>query len=90
MDRLFSRPMPDWSDRAAVGQFAAAGAEILGDDPAAARATAQRIWDRTPGTLERGQPLDRHEVDQLDRLLGDDRSARRSRRRRCAPAGCLS
>ena len=50
MERLFSRPMPDWSDRAAVAEFAAAGAEILGDDPAAARATAERIWDRTPGT----------------------------------------
>src|ERR671919_137283 len=50
MDRLFSRPMPDWSDRAAVAEFAAAGAEILGDDPAVARATAERIWDRTPGT----------------------------------------
>lgn len=50
MDRLFSRSMPDWSDRAAVAEFAAAGAEILGDDPAAARATAERIWDRTPGT----------------------------------------
>jgi pimeloyl-ACP methyl ester carboxylesterase len=50
MDRLFSRVMPDWSDRAAVAQFAAGGAEILGDDPAAARATAGRIWDRTPGT----------------------------------------
>src|SRR5829696_1260454 len=46
MDRLFSRPMPDWSDRAAVAKFAAAGAEILGDDPAASRATAERIWDR--------------------------------------------
>ena len=42
--------MPDWSDRAAVAEFAAARAEILGDDPAAARATAERIWDRTPGT----------------------------------------
>jgi len=50
MDRLFSRPMPDWSDRAAVGEFAAAGAEILGDDPTVARATAKRRWDRTPGT----------------------------------------
>jgi pimeloyl-ACP methyl ester carboxylesterase len=50
MARLVSRPMPDWSDRAAVATFAAAGAEILGDDPAAARARAQRIWDRTPGT----------------------------------------
>ena len=50
MDRLFSRSMPDWSDRAAVAEFAARGAEILGDDPAAARATAERKWDRTPGT----------------------------------------
>ena len=50
MERLFSRPMPDWSDRAAVAEFAAGGAEILGDDPDAARATAERIWDRTPGT----------------------------------------
>ena len=51
MDRLFSRSMPDWSDRDAVTEYAAAGAEILGDDPAAARAVAERIWDRTPGTL---------------------------------------
>ncbi len=50
MDRLFSRSMPDWSDRSAVAAFAAGGAEILGDDPAAARATAERIWDRTPNT----------------------------------------
>ena len=50
MKRLFSRSMPDWSDRAAVAEHAAAGAEILGNDPAAARATAERIWDRTPGT----------------------------------------
>ena len=50
MDRLFSAPTPDWSDRGAVAQFAAAGAEILGDDPVAARATAGRVWDRTPGS----------------------------------------
>jgi len=50
MGRLFSRPVPDWSDRAAVADFAARGAEILGDDPAAARAAAGRKWDRTPGT----------------------------------------
>ena len=49
MKRLFSRSMPDWADRAAVAEFAAGGAEILGNDPAAARATAERIWDRTPG-----------------------------------------
>ena len=50
MSRLFARPMPDWTDREAVKEFAAAGAEIRGDDPAAARATAERKWDRTPGT----------------------------------------
>ena len=50
MGRLFSRPMPDWSDRAAVGEFAATSAEILGDDPETARATAERKWDRTPST----------------------------------------
>lgn len=50
MSWLFARPMPDWTDREAVAEYAAAGAEILGDDPAAARATATRIWDRTPGT----------------------------------------
>jgi pimeloyl-ACP methyl ester carboxylesterase len=50
MERLFSRPMPNWSDRAAVAAFATAGAEILGDDPSAARTTAERIWERTPST----------------------------------------
>ncbi len=50
MERLFSRSRPDWSDRAAVAEFAAGGAEILGDDPTAAHTTAERIWDRTPGT----------------------------------------
>lgn len=49
MGRLFARPMPDWSDREAVAEFAAAGARIIGDDPVAARAVAARIWDRTPG-----------------------------------------
>ncbi|MFF2350630.1 alpha/beta fold hydrolase [Kitasatospora sp. NPDC058115] len=50
MGRLFARPLPDWADREAVAEFAAAGAEILGDDPATARTLAARIWDRTPGT----------------------------------------
>ncbi|MEV7603426.1 alpha/beta hydrolase [Kitasatospora sp. NPDC089797] len=50
MDRLFARAAPDWADRAAVAEFAAAGAEILGDDPGTARALAARVWDRTPGT----------------------------------------
>ncbi|MDC0771465.1 alpha/beta fold hydrolase [Streptomyces sp. HD] len=50
MSRLFKLPMPDWGDREAVAEFAAAGAEIRGDDPIAARALAARIWDRTPGT----------------------------------------
>ncbi|MET9931887.1 MULTISPECIES: alpha/beta hydrolase [unclassified Streptomyces] len=48
--RLFALPMPDWTDREAVAEFAAVGAGILGDDPAAARAVAARVWDRTPGT----------------------------------------
>jgi pimeloyl-ACP methyl ester carboxylesterase len=50
MGRRFALPMPDWSDRAAVAEYAAAGAEVLGNDPAAARATAGRVFDRTPGT----------------------------------------
>ncbi|MDN3241770.1 alpha/beta fold hydrolase [Glycomyces tritici] len=50
MGLLFSRPMPDWSDRDAVARFAAVGAAILGDDPDAARANAERVFDRTPGT----------------------------------------
>ena len=50
MSRLFALPMPDWTDRDAVAAFAAAGAEVLGDDPIAARATAERVWDRTPNT----------------------------------------
>jgi pimeloyl-ACP methyl ester carboxylesterase len=50
MSQLFGHPMPDWADRAAVAEFAADGAAILGDDPDAARSTASRVWDRTPGT----------------------------------------
>jgi pimeloyl-ACP methyl ester carboxylesterase len=50
MKRLFALPMPDWTDREAVATFAAARAEIRGDDPVAARAIGARIWDRTPGT----------------------------------------
>jgi len=50
MDRVFALPAPDWSDRAAVAERAAAAAAILGDDPAAARARAGRIFDRTQGT----------------------------------------
>jgi pimeloyl-ACP methyl ester carboxylesterase len=50
MRRLFALPLPDWSDREAVAEFGAAHAEVLGNDPVAARAVAARIWDRTPGT----------------------------------------
>ncbi len=50
MRPLFALPTPDWADRQAVADFAAARAELLGDDPAAAHAIAGRIWDRTPGT----------------------------------------
>src|SRR6266851_5241706 len=37
-------------DLAAVAAFAADGAELLGNDPEQARATAARIWDRTPSS----------------------------------------
>jgi pimeloyl-ACP methyl ester carboxylesterase len=50
MTRAFAQPMPDWTDRAAVADAAAARADILGDDPGAARVTAGRMWDRTPGS----------------------------------------
>jgi pimeloyl-ACP methyl ester carboxylesterase len=50
MGRLFTRPMPDWSDRAAVAEYAAESARILGDDPTTARAIAERVWDRSPNT----------------------------------------
>ena len=48
MAALFSHPFPDWTDRDAVATFAAEGAELMGDDPEESRATAARIWDRTP------------------------------------------
>ncbi|MFL4474721.1 alpha/beta fold hydrolase [Paeniglutamicibacter sp. MACA_103] len=51
MGKLFSRSGPDWSDRDAVADYAAESAQILGNDPAAARAVAARIWDRTPSGL---------------------------------------
>jgi hypothetical protein len=41
----FSRSMPD---RAPVAEFAAHGAEILGDDPAAARAPSASQHDALP------------------------------------------
>ena len=50
MDAVFSRPMPDWTDRSAVAAWAADRAKLLGNDPEQARATAARIWDRTPSS----------------------------------------
>lgn len=50
MGRLFSRPMPDWTDRRAVADHAADGAAILGDDPDEAGQVAARIWTRTHST----------------------------------------
>ena len=47
MGKLFSRPMPDWADRAAVAQFSAEGSQILGNNPEVAMDLASRIWDRT-------------------------------------------
>lgn len=48
MRELFAREMPDWTDREAVATFVAEGAPLLGNDPAQARAAAERVWDRTP------------------------------------------
>jgi pimeloyl-ACP methyl ester carboxylesterase len=50
MKRRFALPKPDWSDRASVAEFAAAASAAFGNDPDEARATAERIFDRTPGT----------------------------------------
>lgn len=60
MRAVFSRAMPDWSDRSAVAAFAAAGAELLGNDPEQARATAARIWDRTPSDEPSVQQANQH------------------------------
>lgn len=49
LEAMFSLPEPDWSDRAAVAAAAADQARVLGNDPEQARATAGRVWDRTPG-----------------------------------------
>ncbi|MEV0248387.1 alpha/beta hydrolase [Nocardia sp. NPDC050712] len=50
LNTLFSRPQPDWTERDAVTAFVAAGALPMGNDPEDARATAARIWDRTPSS----------------------------------------
>ncbi|WP_406632332.1 alpha/beta fold hydrolase [Amycolatopsis sp. WGS_07] len=50
LQKLFSRPMPDWSDRAAVADHVAASAAILGNDPDQARAVASRVFDRAAST----------------------------------------
>ena len=60
MGAMFARPQPDWTDRDAVAAFAAEGAEPMGNDPQQARATAARIWDRTPS----GDPAV-HQANQL-------------------------
>jgi len=60
MGALFSRPMPGWSDRTAVTAYAADSAALLGDDPEQARATAARIWERTPSNTPAA-----HEANQL-------------------------
>ncbi|WP_406499987.1 alpha/beta fold hydrolase [Streptomyces sp. NBC_00846] len=50
MKERFELPKPEWSDRASVVEWVAAGAAVFGDDSDAARTTAGRIFDRTPGT----------------------------------------
>lgn len=46
MQAAFALPRPDWTDRSSVAQFAAARAQVLGDDPVVAGVVAGRIWDR--------------------------------------------
>lgn len=50
MKERFQLPKPDWSDRDSVVRWAAAAAEVFGDDADEARTTAGRIFDRTQGT----------------------------------------
>ena len=50
MQALFSRQRPDWTDRAAVAEFAADAAGPLGNDREQAYTIAARIWDRTPSS----------------------------------------
>jgi pimeloyl-ACP methyl ester carboxylesterase len=50
MDAAFSGPMPDWTNRTAVAESAAGGAELMGNDPEQVYEIAARIWDRTPST----------------------------------------
>jgi len=60
MKQRFALPKPDWSDRASVAEWAAAASAIFGNDPGEARETAERIFDRTPGTspsLQRANQL---------------------------------
>ncbi|MGC2940803.1 alpha/beta fold hydrolase [Brevibacterium sp. FAM 24638] len=60
MGPLFDRPQPDWTDVESVADFMSAGAQILGDDPAEARAVAAKIWART-----RASDAQAHLADQL-------------------------
>ena len=48
MDAVFSRRMPEWTDRAAVAAFAADGAALLGNDPEQAREWDARRRRRAP------------------------------------------
>lgn len=65
MEAVFSRPRPDWTNRAAVVAFVTDGAELLGNDPEQAHATAARIWDRTPSS----EPSV-HQANQLGTVFG--------------------
>lgn len=48
MEAMFSRAMPDWTDRDAAARFVADSSALLGNDRDQALDTASRIWDRTP------------------------------------------
>lgn len=68
MQRLFSLPQPDWSDREAVAEHAAEGARILGNDPVVARENAAHIWDRTPSTQSDLHPASQPDLHMANQL----------------------
>ena len=77
MGQLFSRSTPDWSDRDAVTEYAAEGAEIFGNDPAATRAAAARTRDSPTGPNANCCDRLLEGVDERDPAGGADHRRRR-------------
>jgi pimeloyl-ACP methyl ester carboxylesterase len=92
MSRLFARPVPDWADRAAVAEFAAGGAEILGDDPFFPVGNGEALAHEIPvrgcscSNMRRGRSPKRPPVKFPQRCLRSSRIASRSVPRYAASA----